>query len=123
MLVTQSCPTLCDPTDCSLPGSSVHGVLQARTLKWVAISFCKAHKCSPNNKGTLKKKAPLDLQACGCVSVRMAASRTPPYLSILPLRVYSGWPKTSFLRKIMPMNEEDTHLQVRNTRKNCLYRL
>ena len=74
----QLCPTLCDPRDYSLPGSSVHGVLQARTLKWVAISFCKAHKCSPNNKGTLKKKAPLVLQACGCVSVCMAASRTPP---------------------------------------------
>ena len=36
--VTQSCPTLCDPMDCSPPGSSVHGILQARILKWVAIS-------------------------------------------------------------------------------------
>ena len=36
--VTQSCPTLCDPLDCSLPGSSVHGILQARILEWVAIS-------------------------------------------------------------------------------------
>ena len=36
--VTQSCPTLCDPVDCSLPGSSVHGILQARILEWVAIS-------------------------------------------------------------------------------------
>ena len=35
----QSCPTLCDPMDCSLPGFSVHGILQARTLEWVAISF------------------------------------------------------------------------------------
>ena len=39
--VAQSCPTLCDPTDCSLPGSSVHGILQARTLEWVAISFSR----------------------------------------------------------------------------------
>ena len=37
--VTQSCPTLCDPMDCSPPGSSIHGVLQARILEWVAISF------------------------------------------------------------------------------------
>ena len=37
--VTQSCPTLCDPMDCSLPGSSVHGILQARILEWVAILF------------------------------------------------------------------------------------
>ena len=35
----ESCPTLCDPMDCSLPGSSVHGVFQARILKWVAISY------------------------------------------------------------------------------------
>ena len=37
----QSRPTLCDPMDCSLPGFSVHGILQARTLEWVAISFSK----------------------------------------------------------------------------------
>ena len=37
--VAQSCPTLSDPMDCSLPGSSVHGVLQARELEWVAIAF------------------------------------------------------------------------------------
>ena len=34
----QSCPTLCDPIDCSSPGSSVHGILQARILGWVAMS-------------------------------------------------------------------------------------
>ena len=37
----QSCLTLCDPMDCSLPGSSLHGILQARILEWVAISFSK----------------------------------------------------------------------------------
>ena len=37
--VTQSCPTLPDPTDCSLPGSSVHGIFQARVLEWGAIAF------------------------------------------------------------------------------------
>ena len=39
--VSQSCPTLCDPMDCSLPGSSVHGIFQARVLEWVAISFSR----------------------------------------------------------------------------------
>ena len=39
--VAQSCPTLCDPVDCNPPGSSVHGILQARILEWVAISFSK----------------------------------------------------------------------------------
>jgi len=37
--VTQSCPTPRDPMDCSLPGSSVHGIFQARVLEWVAIAF------------------------------------------------------------------------------------
>ena len=36
--VAQSCPTLCDPMDCSPPGSSVHGILQTRILEWVAFS-------------------------------------------------------------------------------------
>ena len=39
--VTKSCLTLCDPMDCSLPGCSVHGVLQVRIQEWVAISFSK----------------------------------------------------------------------------------
>ena len=37
--VTQSCPTLRDPVVCSLPGSSVHGIFQARVLEWGAIAF------------------------------------------------------------------------------------
>ena len=41
VLVTQSCPTLCNPMDCSPPGSSVHGILQARILEWVAIPFSR----------------------------------------------------------------------------------
>ena len=40
----QSCPTLCDPIDGSPPGSTVPGILQARTLEWVAISFSNAWK-------------------------------------------------------------------------------
>ena len=40
-LVTQSCLTLCDPVDCSLPGFSVHGILRARILEWVTISFSR----------------------------------------------------------------------------------
>ena len=39
--ISQSCPTLCDPMDCSLPGFSVHGILQARILEWVAIPFSR----------------------------------------------------------------------------------
>ena len=39
----QLCPTLCDPMDCSLPGSSAHGIFQARALEWVAIAFSHIH--------------------------------------------------------------------------------
>ena len=40
-LAIQSCPTLCDPMDCNLPGSCVHGIFQARILEWVAIPFSR----------------------------------------------------------------------------------
>ena len=41
VLVAQLCPILCNPMSCSLPGSSVHGIFQARTLEWVAILFSR----------------------------------------------------------------------------------
>ena len=41
--VTQSCPTLHDPMDCSLPGSSIHGIFQARVLEWGAIAFSERY--------------------------------------------------------------------------------
>ena len=44
--VTQSCPTLCDPMDCSLPGSSIHWIFQARILEWVAVSFSRGSSWS-----------------------------------------------------------------------------
>ena len=46
----QSCPTLCDPTDGSPPGSPIPGILQARTLEWVAISFSSAWKWKVKGK-------------------------------------------------------------------------
>ena len=45
-LVSKSSLTLCDPMDCSPPGSSVHGTLQAGILKWVAVSFSKDRVCT-----------------------------------------------------------------------------
>ena len=57
-LVAKSCPTLCDPMDCSLPGYSVHGILQARILEWVATSF---------SKGSFRLK---DLAHISCIAGR-----------------------------------------------------
>ena len=48
--VAQSCLTLSDPIDCSLPGSSVHGILQARVLEWVAIAFSDKEMLLPITK-------------------------------------------------------------------------
>ena len=48
--VAQSCPTLSDPVDCSLPGSSVHGIFQARVLEWGAIAFSKVPQRTTVNK-------------------------------------------------------------------------
>ena len=47
--VAQSCLTLCDPMDCSLPGSFLHGIFQARVLEWVAISFSRGSS-QPSNQ-------------------------------------------------------------------------
>ena len=48
--VTQSCLALCDPMDCSIPGSSVHGVFQTRMLEWVAISYSR-RSSQPRDRG------------------------------------------------------------------------
>ena len=49
MQIPQSCPTLCNPMDCSPPGFSVHGILQARILEWVAIPFSRGFS-QPKNR-------------------------------------------------------------------------
>ena len=58
MKVTQSCLTLCQPTDCSLPGSSVHGILQARILEQVAVPFSRGlFSIQGSNPGLLHRQA------------------------------------------------------------------
>ena len=66
----QSCPTLCDPIDGSPPGSSVPGILQVRTLEWVAISFSNAWKWKVKGK-SLSSVQPL-------ATPRTAAYQAPP---------------------------------------------
>ena len=56
--VAQSCPTLCGPMDCSLPGSSVHGIFQARVLDWVAIAFSEANPKCPEILPCQKERSP-----------------------------------------------------------------
>ena len=69
VLVTQSCPTLCNPKNCSPPGSSVHGILQARMLEWVAIPFSK-------QRGNMLQTEPLMLLAdCGPFSPKQGKNK------------------------------------------------
>ena len=63
--VTQLCPTLCDPMDSSLPGSSIQGILQARILEWVVILFSRGSIPSQGLKlGLLHCRQPGDLGTC-----------------------------------------------------------
>ena len=72
--VAQSCPTLRDPMDCSLPGSSVHGIFQARVLEWGAIAFSndkprqhiKKQRHHFSNKGPYSQNYSFSSSMCGC---------------------------------------------------------
>ena len=81
----QSCPTLCDPRDGSPPGSPVPGILQARTLKWVAISFSNAWK------GKVKSLSGVRL----LVTPWTTAYQAPPSMGFSRQEYWSGVPLPS----------------------------
>ena len=83
----QSCPTLCDPIDGSPPGSAVPGMLQARTLKWVAISFSSAWKWKVKVK-SLSPVGPL-------ATPWTAAHQAPPSTGFSRQEYWSGVPLPS----------------------------
>ena len=82
----QSCPTLCDPIDSSPPGSPVTGILQARTLEWVAISFSK-HESEKKVK-SLSRVRP-------SVTPWTAAYQGPPSMGFSRQEYWSGVPLPS----------------------------
>ena len=63
VLVAQSCPTLCDPMDCHPPGSSVHGILQARILEWVAMPFSRGSSQTRDRTWVSHGSSPLGIIA------------------------------------------------------------
>ena len=83
----QSCPTLCDPIDSSPPGSPVPGILQARTLEWVAISFSNAWKW----KVKVKPLSHVRLLATPWT----AAHQAPPSMGFSRQEYWSGLPLPS----------------------------
>ena len=83
----QSCPTLCDPIDGSPPGSPVPGILQARTLEWVAISFSNAWKW--------KVKVKLLSRVWFLVTPWTVAHQAPPPMGFSRQKYWSGVPLPS----------------------------
>ena len=92
----QSCPTLCDPTDGSPPGSPVPGILQARTLEWVAISFSNAWKW----KVKVKSLSRVRLLATPWT----ASHQAPPSMGISRQEYWSGVPN-QLLKLLSPASE------------------
>ena len=88
----QSCPTLCDPKDCSLPGFSVHGILQARTMEWAAISLSNVWKW----KVKVKSLSHVQLLATPWT----AAYQAPPSIGFSRQQYWSGVPLFSPKRSI-----------------------
>ena len=83
----QLCPTLCDPTDSSPPGSPVPGILQTRTLEWVAISFSNAWKWKVKMK-SLSRVQP-------SATLWTAAFQAPPSMGFSRREYWSGVPLPS----------------------------
>ena len=87
----QSCPTLCDPIDGSPPGSTVPGILKARTLEWVAISFSNVWKWK------VKVKSESEVaQSCPLIATRWTvAYQAPPSMGFSRQEYWSGVPLLS----------------------------
>ena len=95
----QSCPTLCDPIDGSPPGSAVPGILQARTLEWVAISFSNAWKW----KVKMKSLSRVWLFATPWT----AAYQAPPSMGFSRQEYWSGVPSPSPYKGIIPAKKRN----------------
>ena len=83
----QSCPTLCDPIDSSPPGSAVPGILQARTLEWIAIVFSNAWKWKMKGKSLSRVQL--------FATPWTAAYQTPPSIGFSRQEYWSGLPLPS----------------------------
>ena len=83
--VTQSCPTLCDPMDSSLPGFSIHGIFQARVPEWVAISLSIKGGGALKPQGRVLAQATQDLEApwsCCCSYPLAPSPRATPWVLV-----------------------------------------
>ena len=124
----QSCPTLCDPIDGSPPGSTTPGILQVRTLEWVAISF--------SNTWKWKMKVKLLSHVRFFMTPLTAAYQAPPSMGLSRQEYWSGLPLPdmviiSFCLKdtvettlwVIPFSFLLIYLLSRKTTKNSFYRI
>ena len=103
----QSCPTLCDPIDGSPPGSPVSGILQARTLGWVAISFSNAWKWKVKGKSLSRVQL--------LVTPWTAAHQAPPSMGFSRQEYWSGVPSPSRLLTILSKSSGSLSLWFRTS--------
>ena len=80
--VAQSCPTLSDPMDCSLPGSSIHGIFQARVLEWGAIAFSEYAHAAKSFQSCLALCDPIDGSPPGSPVLGILQARTLEWVAI-----------------------------------------
>ena len=93
--VAQLCPTLRDPMDCSLPGSSIHRIFQARVLEWVAIAFSTMQELLLNRFSRVRL----------CATPQTAAHQAPPSLGFSRQEHWSGLPFPSPMMKVKSESE------------------
>ena len=104
--VAQSCPTLSDAMDCSLPGSSVHGIFQARVLEWGAIAL----KQNPACQCRKVKNESEDAQSCPTLATPWtAAYQALPSMGFSRQKYWSGVPLPSPESTILQFKKIDTH--------------
>ena len=99
----QSCLTLCDPVDCSLWGSSLRGILQARVLEWVAISFSRGfaaqyiYNSRYHNYFSLKKHEYFCFDKCQSVFDKTLNSQEPGFPLLVSSTYHSAWHRRDVL--------------------------
>ena len=100
-MCAQLCLNLCDPLDCSSPGSSVHGILQARLLEWVTISF---------SRGSSRLRDQTHISCVPCIAGRFFRHQAPweaPLCSYTHYKyplLFCGWPSHAFWCQCILMN-------------------
>ena len=93
----QSCPTLCNSMDCSLPGSNVHGILQARVLEWVAM---------PSSRGSFLPRDRTCMSYVSCIGRQVLHHLVPPWEALLVV-LGKFWYWENFLKLYLLISKMD----------------